>query len=589
MKALAYSYIRFSSPEQAKGHSLERQTEAAALWCRRHGVHLDGSTTFRDLGKSGFTGEHRKNPDRHALAAFLKLVEQGRIPKGSYLIIENLDRLTREDERAALRLWMDILDAGINIVQLNPETTFRHEKSDMFDIMRAIMELSRGHGESLRKSTTMGPIWAKKKKQAREKVVTPVLPAWVRLRGDKLELIPERAAIVKKIFQLARTQGSYSLVRRLTDEGVPAWGRSRVWNRNYIYSILTDRRAVGEYQPMKGRRGHRRPDGDPVPGYYPAVVTEEDYLAAQGVMADRKNRRGRLGAADRINLFSGLVRDLEGDPYQVASRTGGSRVLMTIHAREGRERSAGGCFPLAVFERAILSQLKELDPAELIGGNGETTELVNLGRERDGLKARIDELTELLEGDNLAPVVKKLREMDLRLGELNTRIRELEQEAAAPLPDAWGEAKSILGYLDKAADPTDARLRLRAALRRIVESIRLRVVPCGIDRLALVDIWFAGGEACRTYHIFYRRTVGTRNERVIKGGWCCTSSAWSLKDFDFTEEDWRKALEKAQEYSDEELEAQNDALPYQPGPEDELLEWHESVRHDPKTWNPLPE
>src|SRR6516164_8579510 len=122
--AVAYSYVRFSHPDQAKGDSVRRHTEAAAEWCLRNGLRLDESTTLRDLGKSAFSGEHRKNPDRHALAAFLKLVEAGKVPRGSYLIIENLDRLTREDERSAPRLWMDILDQGVNIVQLHPETVF---------------------------------------------------------------------------------------------------------------------------------------------------------------------------------------------------------------------------------------------------------------------------------------------------------------------------------------------------------------------------------------------------------------------------------------------------------------------------------
>src|SRR5438270_645082 len=88
---LAYSYIRFSTPEQAKGDSLRRQDEAATGWCKRNGVRLDTSLTLHDLGKSAFLGEHRKNPDRNALAAFLKMVEQGRIPRDSYLIVENLD------------------------------------------------------------------------------------------------------------------------------------------------------------------------------------------------------------------------------------------------------------------------------------------------------------------------------------------------------------------------------------------------------------------------------------------------------------------------------------------------------------------
>src|SRR5215207_3150924 len=90
--SLAYSYIRFSSPEQAKGDSLRRQTEAAAAWCERHGVTLDTSLTLHDLGTSAIRGAHRDNPDKHALAAFLKAVEGGKVRKGSYLVVESLDR-----------------------------------------------------------------------------------------------------------------------------------------------------------------------------------------------------------------------------------------------------------------------------------------------------------------------------------------------------------------------------------------------------------------------------------------------------------------------------------------------------------------
>jgi hypothetical protein len=48
----AYSYIRFSTPEQAKGDSLQRQTDAARAWAARHGLELDEELTFRDEGVS---------------------------------------------------------------------------------------------------------------------------------------------------------------------------------------------------------------------------------------------------------------------------------------------------------------------------------------------------------------------------------------------------------------------------------------------------------------------------------------------------------------------------------------------------------
>src|SRR5262245_59211221 len=119
MQPIAYSYLRFSKPDQAEGDSLRRQTadeDGPADWCRRNNVRLDTSITLRDCGKSAYTGAHRKNPDRHALAAFLKMVEDGKIPRGSYLIVENLDRLSREHIRPALTLLLNLIEAGVQIV-----------------------------------------------------------------------------------------------------------------------------------------------------------------------------------------------------------------------------------------------------------------------------------------------------------------------------------------------------------------------------------------------------------------------------------------------------------------------------------------
>src|SRR5215469_13861113 len=82
-KPRAFSYRRFSTPEQAKGHSLKRQTDAAEAWCAARGVELDRELTFEDLGVSAF---HGRNVEVGALGAFLRAVEDGRVPHGSYLL-----------------------------------------------------------------------------------------------------------------------------------------------------------------------------------------------------------------------------------------------------------------------------------------------------------------------------------------------------------------------------------------------------------------------------------------------------------------------------------------------------------------------
>ena len=65
----AYSYVRFSTPEQAKGHSLQRQTDAARAWAAVTKVTLDDELTFQDKGVSGFTGANRETGE---LGVFLE-------------------------------------------------------------------------------------------------------------------------------------------------------------------------------------------------------------------------------------------------------------------------------------------------------------------------------------------------------------------------------------------------------------------------------------------------------------------------------------------------------------------------------------
>jgi DNA invertase Pin-like site-specific DNA recombinase len=500
---VAYSYVRFSTPEQKKGDSLRRQTEAAAAWCERHGVRLDTSRTYHDLGKSAYVGEHRSNPDRYALAAFLKLADDDKIKPGSFLIIEALDRLTREHVRAGLMLCLGLIEKGIRIVQLSPTEIVYDEKSDEMSLMLMVVELSRGHRESKRKSDLSGPAWRRKKEGARNgEIVTERLPSWVAIKNGRLELIPKRAAIVRRIFHLAASgYGTPRIVALLNREKTPPIGKTGKWVRGYVGRILRDRRALGEYQPRKGRR--RVPDGDPVPNYFPAVVTEEEFFAARAGAAERGQLRGRLGV-QTINVFAGLVSNArEGDSYFLMQRNEGRRyyVLITRNSQEGI--SPCYSFPYAAFERAVLSLMAEIDPREIVGGNGHADEVMALSGELATVEARIASLEAELQAGDIPSLARALRQLEERKRDLVVARDAARAKATRPLAESWGECRSLLGAIDSASDQEDARLRLRSALRRIVSEIWLLVIPQRLARLAAVQFYFEGG-ARRDCLIYYR-------------------------------------------------------------------------------------
>jgi len=78
----AFSYIRFSSPEQEKGDSLRRQIQLSEEYCKQHGLILDDTLKLTDKGLSAY-GE------------FLRLVEEGKIPPGSVLTAQKTSNLSK--------------------------------------------------------------------------------------------------------------------------------------------------------------------------------------------------------------------------------------------------------------------------------------------------------------------------------------------------------------------------------------------------------------------------------------------------------------------------------------------------------------
>jgi recombinase len=138
-------------------------------------------------------------------------------------------------------------------------------------------------------------------------------PSWLGLSKDRLDFVylEDRAAVVRNIFELSIGGfGSYAIAKHLNNENVPVFPPSQRWDHTTIDSMLRNRATVGEHQPKSYTGNSKKgiPAGDPIPNYYPAVITEEVFQSAQA--ARRENlatRRGRKGEAI-TNLFSGLTR-----------------------------------------------------------------------------------------------------------------------------------------------------------------------------------------------------------------------------------------------------------------------------------------
>jgi DNA invertase Pin-like site-specific DNA recombinase len=529
-KTTAYSYVRFSSPEQAKGDSLRRQTELAAAYCKRRGWRLDDTLTLRDLGVSSFRGENALVGN---LGEFLKAVARKTIRPGSVLIVESIDRISRQGIDEGYDVIKRILKAGVVLVTLAPEREFGVEavKSLSKGALEIMLILERAAEESEMKAHRSREAWADKRKAAAEKggIITRRLPAWVADRNGRLELIPDKAQAVRRIFDLAIAgYGTLRIVKRLQEDGVPPLSGGDHWSRSYVALILRDRRAAGEFRP---RDRNRKVAGEAIADYYPAVVSRDEFdLARDGVVHDRR-RPGRVGAC--VNLFAGLLRDArDGGAYYAVSRPNKgfpSRVLLNVSAKEGRQPCFA--FPLKSFEDAVRSLLRELDVHALLNGDAGPDESTALAAEKARVEARIAALErELLEGD-VATAVRALRVLEAQKRDLGEQLDAARHRAVHPLSETWGEAK---GLLDALPETDEKRTRIRTVLRSLIAEAWVLVVPVrgSKDRLCALQLFFntdTPGKQRRRDYLIHNRPARNNGTQAV---WRCWSLAAVVREGD---------------------------------------------------------
>src|SRR5262249_6577242 len=203
----------------------------------------------------------------------------------------------------------------------------------------------------------------------------------------------------------------------------------------------------------------------------------------------------------QVNVFARrLFHARDGDSYimtQRVSRSGGRllrRFGALVNARGEASQARAYSLPYDVFERAGFSLLREIDPHEILNGDKPPDETKALAAELADVEAEIAEASAFMDANGFSAAIgRRVTQLEEQQRDLAARLLEAREKAVYPLSESWGEAQGLMGILDEAPDPREARLRLRSAFRRIVESAWLLVVPRGQERLAALQIWFTGG------------------------------------------------------------------------------------------------
>ena len=481
----AYSYARFSSRRQAEGTSLERQLEIARAWYTREigPLGLPLSDLKADDGYSAFRGKH---VEKGSLGHFLAEIKAGTVLKGSVLIAENLDRISRQGPKIARKIIEQIVDNGvdIHICNISVKLTYGWENDHARSIIVDV-ELGRAFRESEAKSIRIGRAWQSKREKAREgKTLSRRVPAW--LTADR-ERIPGHCETVQRIFRLAGAgMGCKRIVRTLEDEGRAPFSKGkkqgRRWTPEYVRVILASRAVLGEYAPHRLVDGKRVPDGLPVENYYPAVVTRSEWLAArESVKAKTRylcsdGGAGYRGGRDKANSVFPLVYDVDNAEKMVYHRKRGEPPYLVTKPTRGKKAHR---LRYDEFESAFLDLVEDFD-WRVIAEEGESPEVQTARKELDAIKVEIDRCTDKIarwqgyieEGSDSRSLFENLDLEKAKLGNLSVRQEKLALglAMARDRAAALGDSKQLFDAIYFGNDP-ELRMKLKAEIKKRISRI----------------------------------------------------------------------------------------------------------------------
>lgn len=476
-------YARFSSIGQKTGTSLQRQLEDGRAYCQSMGWQVTDELT--DEGRSAYHGHHRSVGN---LGKFEADALAG-LEHGTFLVCENLDRLSRGDAELSYDFIRSLTRAGVSIATFHDSEFWDADKtSDIIKILKTLLTFQRANEESADKAKRSASNWAIKRKRAIEDgtPLTKMCPAWLTVEDGRYVVDQYRASLILDIFVMADSgMGSLQIVRTLNSRNEPTWPKAnrekvaKCWHRSFIIRLLVNRGLIGECMV----------DGEPVK-LYPPVIPADLF---ERVCANAEGRKAAMGGRKSkrmVNLLAGFCRcDVCNQPMQYG---GGTGYLMCRMANSGSCTSPVHV-PYKPLEKAILDSCLHLALDDNAFTNRTEVARLNvtIAERQSDLKAAQDKAKSLM---NLYATQQSELAMQMAL-EAEERAKGLLTNLKA-LEEQREKAKGRASSLEHMQRVNDMRGRLKTDItlrKRVAQGLQTLITQAWFKEDNSVVVMLAGG------------------------------------------------------------------------------------------------
>ncbi|EER1172847.1 recombinase family protein [Escherichia coli] len=309
MKTKLYSYIRFSSMKQADGSSYERQKRTAAEIAAKYDLEL--VTSYQDFGVSAFKGANSRTG---ALSRFLDEIGRS-VPVGSWLVVENLDRISRQSIIEAQELFLSIIRRGITIVTGMDGKVYSKESvnANPIDLLLSVMLFARANEESQTKRNRTNSSALIKIKAHQENPQNPAVAIeeigknmwWTDTTSGYVLPHPVFFPIVQEVVELRRNGRSTAeildhLNATYTPPPAASHKRHSNWSRAMIERLFHTRALIGIKEISVDGVKYELKD------YYPRVLDDAEFYHLKKSIGVRACNYGDKEEVKPIPLLSGV-------------------------------------------------------------------------------------------------------------------------------------------------------------------------------------------------------------------------------------------------------------------------------------------
>jgi len=295
----AYAYVRWSTAEQGEEGRDSHSRQITPLQAFTEGTGVPVVETVIDKGVSAFRGANARTGQ---LKGLLDRVANGEIGQGDYIIVESIDRLTRQKLTDSVDLIQSILKKGVRLHTVFDDKTYSYDdpSRDLETLILVGVIAKRAHEESDTKSKRLKSSWLKKRDAAETTIIRKQCPYGFRYdeKTQAFVIFEDEAQEIRHIFDLLKHMGILESIKRVNQYS------KRRWTRKHIDELIKSKSPIGVLCLRRRNEDGTKSFDRYVPGYFPKLIEESNFDAAVTAIKGRFNERknGRR-SPNNYNIF----------------------------------------------------------------------------------------------------------------------------------------------------------------------------------------------------------------------------------------------------------------------------------------------